>query len=248
PTEVAATAGRPTALPAEGSRRGVAAAVAAGLLVIGAAAAGYFLRAQKAAPGATVPAPAPAATAAATVPAELPSPEIGVDARPPTPVPATVVALPTAAPAPKRFEVQFSSIPPSTLYVDGRLIGPSVPARRVPLEEGTHRYRFEAPGLPPYEQGFRVGPSGAPPVAYQFPVGTLVLQTDPSWIGASIIVDGKYKATVQSGAERVRLSPGTHRVIVLREGFSPANREVSVPNAGEVIWAPAPAVPLDPGG
>jgi hypothetical protein len=144
--------------------------------------------------------------------------------------------------------VQFSSIPPSTLSVDGRVIGPSVPAQRVELEEGSHRYKFEAPGLPPYEQTFRVGSSGAPPVAYQFPVGTLVLQTDPSWIGASIIVDGKYKATVQSASERVRLSPGTHRVIVLREGFAPASREISIEKGADLPWAPSPAVPLDTGG
>ena len=144
----------------------------------------------------------------------------------PLPPAAAETPAPTAKPAaPKRFAVQFSSIPPSTLSVDGNVIGPSVPARRVELEEGTHRYKFEATGLPPHEQTFKVGPNGAAPIAYQFPIGSLVLQTDPTWIGASIIVDGKYKATVQSATERVRLSPGTHRIIVLREGFQPANRE-----------------------
>jgi hypothetical protein len=213
------------------------------------AAAWYFLGPGKEKPAIMVPLPPVAPTALPTAPAELPTPEIGVDARPPTPVPAPVEPTPPPKPPePRRFQVQFSSIPPATLYVDGRLIGPSVPAKRVELQEGTHRYRFEAPGLPPHDQSFRVGPSGAPPIAYTFPVGTLVLQTDPSWIGASIIVDGKYKASVQTGSERLRLSPGIHRVIVLREGFTPANREVSIQTGGEVVWAPAPAVPIDTGG
>jgi len=198
----------------------------------------------------------PPTAAPATAPADLPTPEIGVDAKQPTAVPAPPTSVPTAAPAteptkpppPRRFMVQFSSIPPSTLYVDGRLIGPSVPAQRVELEEGTHRYRFEASGLPTHEQTLRVGPNGAAPIAYQFPIGSLMLQTDTSWIGASIIVDGKYKATVQSGTERVRLPPGLHRVIVLREGFHPANREITIEKGAEVNWSPGPAVPLDAGG
>jgi serine/threonine-protein kinase len=258
PSEAPGTPGRPTApatAPAapSGSRGLAVGLVAAGILLAGGAA-WYFLGREKPLPAVAVPPPAAVPTAAATAAAELPTPEIGVDARPPTPVPPTP-APPTPAPTeaprppePRRFQVQFSSIPPSTLYVDGKLIGPSVPAKRLELEEGIHRYRFEAPGLPPYEQKFKVGPNGAPPVAYQFPVGTLVLQTDPSWIGASIIVDGKYKATVQTGSERLRLPPGIHRIIVLREGFTPATREVSIQNGGEVVWAPAPAVPIETGG
>jgi serine/threonine protein kinase len=247
----AATASRLTAPTGDGSRRTVMAIVAVVALAL-AGAAGWFLsRGRNALPA---PLEKPAVPTPA-LPADLPTPELGVDARPqsaPTPAVPTAASVqaPSAAPkpsAPKRFAVQFSSIPPSTLSVDGRLIGPSVPARRVELEEGTHRYRFEAPGLPPYEQSFHVGGGGSPPIAYQFPIGTLVLQADPSWIGASIIVDGKYKATV-SGVERVRLSPGSHHVVVLREGFQPANHEVTIEKGGELMWAPAPAVPLENGG
>ncbi|MGE5278882.1 MAG: serine/threonine-protein kinase [Acidobacteriota bacterium] len=240
---------------AAGSRRLVIGAIS--IAVLGAAAAaGWFLtRGRQAAP---VPPAAAAAAPVATAapPADLPTPELGVDARPqptaaPPAAPVAAVEQPTPAPKPappKRFAVQFSSIPPATLYVDGRQIGSSVPAKRVELEEGKHRYRFEAPGLPPYEQTFHLGANGAAPIAYQFPIGTLVLQTDPSWIGASIIVDGKYKATVRSATETVRLSPGTHRVIVLREGFKPANREVEIEKGVEVPWAPAPAVAIETGG
>ena len=204
------------------------------------------------------PAAAEAPTAPPAAAAELPAPELGVDAKPaavPTAAPppatapaATPVPEPTRPAAHKKYTVQFSSIPPATLSVDGRVIGPSVPAQRVELEEGTHRYKFEASGLPAYEQSFKVGSSGVGPIAYQFPVGTLVLQTDPSWIGAAIIVDGKYKATVQSGTERVRLAPGAHRLIVLREGFQPANRELSIEKGAEVPWQPGPAVPIETGG
>jgi serine/threonine-protein kinase len=253
--------GARTAAAAEGdpSRRGLMIALGIVAVVLAGATGWILTRGRTAPPPAAAPAPVPTKGALhppAAVPAELPKPELGVDAKPaaptaaPAPAPAAAEApAPTAKPAaPKRFAVQFSSIPPSTLSVDGRLIGPSVPARRVELEEGTHRYKFEAPGMPTHEETFKVGPSGAPPIAYQFPIGSLVLQTDPSWIGASIIVDGKYKATVQSATERVRMPPGTHRIIVLREGFRPANREVSIEKGSEVPWSPGPAVPIEPGG
>jgi eukaryotic-like serine/threonine-protein kinase len=244
-----------TSMPEEAPHRGRAlwgVAIAVAVIATGGAA-WYLLHGGRASPP---PAPAARVTAppaAPAVPADLPTPELGVDARaektavpPPTAAPA-----PTAVPrpaAPKKFTVQFSSIPPATLFVDGRQIGPSVPAQRVELEEGTHKYRFEAPGLPTHEQTLKVGASGSPPVAYQFPVGSLLLQTDASWNGAAIIVDGKYKASVQSESSRVRLSPGAHRIIVLREGYQPANRELKIEKGGEVSWSLPPAVPIDQGG
>jgi serine/threonine protein kinase len=245
--------GRLTAPPTDESRRSTMLAVAAIAIVLGGAAA-WFLSRPRVEPPAPSGAPRPAPTAApATAPGELPKPEIGVDARQPTAVPVPPTAAPaedapTRPPAPRRFVVQFSSIPPATLSVDGRVIGPSVPAQRVELEEGTHKYKFESPGLPPHEQTFKVGGNGAPPVAYQFPIGSLVLQTDPTWIGASVIVDGKYKATIQSATERIRLSPGDHRIIVLREGFRPANRELTIEKGADVNWTLGPAVPVEAGG
>jgi serine/threonine protein kinase len=244
-------ANRMTAPPGDKSRRTTMITVSLAAVALAGVAGWFLTRGNPAAP-VPAPAPPPAATSAPAAAAELPTPELGVDARQPTaPAPAptaTAEPAPTEPPAPRRFAVQFSSIPPATLYVDGRLIGPSVPAKRLELEEGTHRYRFEASGLPTYEQSFKVGASGAPPIAYQFPIGSLVLQTDPSWIGASIIVDGKYKATVRSATERVRLSPGGHRVIVLREGFRPANKEVTIEKGAEVNWSLGPADPIDAGG
>jgi serine/threonine-protein kinase len=240
------------------SRRGLMIGVAVVAVALAGAGAWFLSRGRTTSAPASAPLPAQAPAAAAptaAAPSDLPTPVLGVDAKPgvPTAAPPPPAAAETPAPtpkpaAPKRFAVQFSSIPPSTLSVDGKVIGPSVPARRVELEEGTHRYKFEATGLPPHEETFKVGPNGAAPIAYQFPIGSLVLQTDPTWIGASIIVDGKYKATVQSATERVRLSPGTHRIIVLREGFQPANREISVERGAEVPWSPGRAVPIEPGG
>jgi len=247
-SEAAASTARPSA-PPDGSRRTAILAGGAAALLLAAAAGWYLSRGRVAEPKAAVAVSKPVAAPTAAPPAELPKPELGVDARPPAPTapPAEPTPVPKPA-APKRFAVQFSSIPSATLYVDDRLIGPSLPAKRVELEEGAHKYRFETPGFPIYEHTVRVGENGASPIAYQFPVGSLALQTDPSWIGASIIVDGKYKATVQSASERVRLPPGNHRVILLREGFQPANREVVIEKGGEVNWAPSPAVPLETGG
>ncbi|HYB54501.1 MAG TPA: serine/threonine-protein kinase [Thermoanaerobaculia bacterium] len=248
----AAQGGRATASAGAGSRKTVWAVVSVAALLLAGAAAWYLRRGEEGAKPVSEKRIASAGTPAA--PADLPTPELGVDARAqeaataPTAAPPKEPTSPPRPAPPRRFAVQFSSIPPATLYVDGRLIGPSVPAQRVELEEGAHRYRFEAPGLPTYEQTLHVTSSGSVPVAYQFPVGSLIVQADPSWIGASIIVDGKYKATVQSGAERVRLAPGAHRVIVLREGFQPANHEFVIEKGGDVNWTPAPAVPLETGG
>jgi serine/threonine-protein kinase len=238
----------PPLAPAPAGRRGLVLGAIA-VVVVGAVAAWLATRGRPAPAPLPVPPPRVVPTSApAAAPSDLPTPEIGVDARAATPAPPTAAPAPTKPAAPRRFAVQFSSIPPATLSVDGKTIGPSVPAQRLELEEGTHRYRFESPGLPTYDGTLKVGPNGAAPVAYQFPVGSLVLQADPSWIGASVIVDGKYKATVQSATERVRLAPGTHRVIVLREGFRPANREVSIEQGADVTWAPPAAVPIEPGG
>ncbi len=255
PGEATVVGGRILADSTDRGRRATLAVGATIALLLAGGAGWYLSRIRPAVPAARSPAAAPAPAPTQAAPSDLPAPELGVDAHPqaaPTPAPAEPTAVvPTAAPqaaAPRRHTVQFSSIPPATLSVDGRVIGPSVPAQRVELPEGTHRYRFDAPGLPPTEQTFRVGSSGAPPVAYQFPIGTLVLQTDPSWIGASIIVDGRYKATVQSATEPVRLAPGNHRIIVLREGFIPASREISIEKGTELPWRPDPAVPLDSGG
>ena len=83
----------------------------------------------------------------------------------------------TGAAAKRR--VQFSSIPVATLFVDGKQIGPSIPAKTIELAEGSHRVRFEADGLETYQREFQVGPKETNRVAYQFPVGYLVIQADP---------------------------------------------------------------------
>ena len=63
----------------------------------------------------------------------------------------------------RKFKVQFSSVPVATLSVDGRTIGPSIPARTHPLDEGEHTVRFEAKGFPPHERKFQVGPKADEP-------------------------------------------------------------------------------------
>jgi hypothetical protein len=137
--------------------------------------------------------------------------------------------------------VQFSSIPVATLSVDGRVIGPSIPARTVELAEGTHHVRFEAPELPPYEKEFKVGPTGSAPIAYRFPVGILVIRA-PEWVGATILIDSKFRG-VLSGEKTFSVPSGTHRVTLSREGVTTLTQEVAVSEGDRKTWTPPPPVP-----
>src|SRR5262249_22250944 len=193
--------------PKAGTGRGVV--VGAGLAAAAVIGIGVLLltRSHKTeAPAPAPPAPAPAATA----PIVFPAPQVGKDA---ASLPKRAPAVPTPLPKPKAaesvaekeapkkpeppakvrtFKVQFSSIPLATLFVDGKKVGPSIPAQFVDLPEGKHTVRFEAADFPPYEKPFTVGSSGSPPIAYRFPVGVLVINS-PAWAGANVLIDSKFK-------------------------------------------------------
>jgi eukaryotic-like serine/threonine-protein kinase len=195
--------------------------------------------------------PAPAAGDAV----EFPEPQLGSEpgrpgappaaAKPEPEKPPVGGAAPPAAAAAK-FRVQFSSIPVATLSVDGREIGPSIPAKTVELAEGAHRVRFAAEGLAPYERTFQVGANGSKTIAYQFPVGYLVIKADPSWAGGSVIIDGKYRGSLPQAA-RIRLQKGGYNVTLHREGFQPVTQQITIPERGEVPWTPPAPVAVDQG-
>ncbi len=231
--------------------------VGATLVVIAAAAVAVW----KLSPGAPSAPVAPRAAAAAavvpTAPLAFPQPQLGQDAGPAS-VP-RAAAVPTVAPPPaapveavpapreahaapaRRFSIQFSSIPESTLFVDGRRIGPSLPAKSVELPEGAHTVRFERAGLAQYEKEFRVGANGAPPVAYRFPVGYLFIQA-PAWAGATVLIDSKFQG-VLTGEMNVPLSSGTHKVTLSRDGLNPFTAELTIPEGEKKTWTPpAPTI------
>jgi|GEM_PF-370501 serine/threonine protein kinase len=174
---------------------------------------------------AAVPAPAAAAAPAATQPAE---------------------AAPTKAAPAKKYKVQFSSVPVATLSVDGKTIGPSVPARTISLEEGSHKVRFEAKGFPVHEQSFKVGSDGENRVHYQFPISMLVIDA-PAWKGARLLVDGKYRGNLPE-ASPLRLPPGSYSVTLSREGTSPVTEKIRVSEGAEKTWSPPPPSPAASGG
>ncbi|HEX7253605.1 MAG TPA: protein kinase [Thermoanaerobaculia bacterium] len=152
---------------------------------------------------------------------------------------------PTPKPV-RRYKIQFSSIPPATLSVDGRKLGPSVPAKVVELAEGSHTVRLEASGLPTYEKELKVGPNTDPRFAYRFPVGFLVVSA-PAWEGASVLIDSKFKGVLK-GESRYPLPSGEHRVTLSREGVDPVTANVTVPEGGDKqIWTP-PAPGSHPAG
>jgi serine/threonine-protein kinase len=211
-----------------------------------------------------LPAPPPAAVKSeAAAPIEFPEPQLGADGKGAAaapargteakPKPAEAAAAPAAsgesAPPPAaaaKRRVQFSSIPVATLYVDGKPIGPSIPAKTLELAEGTHKVRFEAEGLEPYQREFKVGPKDSNTIAYQFPVGYIVINADPSWAGAAVIISGKYKGSLPQAA-RLRMPKGTYSVTLHREGFQPVTQQITVPERGQSPWSPPPAVAVDQG-
>jgi serine/threonine-protein kinase len=227
---------------------GLAAAV-----VIGAGA--FLLMRTRPATVAAVPAresPAPVANA----PIVFPAPQVGKDAAkdaasgktapgkpaaaahapPPPRAEERVVAKKPEPSKPRSFKVQFSSIPLASLFVDGRKIGPSIPAQVVELPEGKHTLRFEAPDLPPYEKQFSVGSEGSPPIAYRFPVGFLVINA-PAWAGANVLIDSKFKG-ILIGEKSFQVTSGPHRVTLSREGATTYTGDVNVSEGEKKSFTP----------
>jgi serine/threonine-protein kinase len=196
----------------------------------------------------------------AAAPLDFPEPRLGKDpggapnsSKPPPARPKAMAeeapAVPAAAAPPAataKYRVQFSSIPVATLSVDGKQVGPSIPAKTVELAEGTHRFRFEADGLETYQREFKVGPGETNRVAYQFPVGYLVINSDPQWAGAAVIIGGKYKGSLPQ-ASRLRLPKGSYSVTLHREGFQPVTQQITVAERGETPWTPPPPVAVEQG-
>ncbi|MDQ2979847.1 MAG: protein kinase [Acidobacteriota bacterium] len=180
----------------------------------------------------------PGAPVLPTAPLAFPKPQLGRDAAPVVPTAAPAIPTPVSEPAraPRRFAVQFSSIPQATLLVDGKRIGPSIPARTVELAEGAHKVRFERPGLPAYEKEFRVGANGAPPIAYSFPLGYLIIRA-PAWTGATVLVDSKFQG-VLAGDMTLPLSSGSHRITLSRDGLNPFTTELTIPEGEKKTWTP----------
>jgi eukaryotic-like serine/threonine-protein kinase len=256
-SELAALAGEPARTSRTPIFIAIAAVVVAGIAVF------FYLNRGKSSETVVPPPPAAAAKPEASAPIEFPEPQLGADAKKGAPAPGTeakaksqaIPAAPAAPPAPReevppataaKRRVQFSSIPVATLFVDGKQIGPSLPAKSLELADGAHRVRFEAEGLEPYNREFKVGPKESNTIAYQFPVGYIVINADPAWAGAAVIIGGKYKGSLPQ-ASRLRMPKGTYSVTIHREGFQPVTQQIAVPERGESPWTPPPPVAVDQG-
>ena len=210
----------------------------------------YLVIGRPAAPA--VPKALPPPAAALPTPAlDFPEPKLGQGEPGPVPTaapPAVAASVPppVAPVAPSKFKVQFSSVPVATLSVDGKAIGPSIPARTLSLDEGEHRVRFEATGFPAHERTIRVGAKSENRVHYQFPVSMLVIDAR-GWAGARVLVDGKYKGTLPD-ASRLRLPAGSYSLTLSREGANPVTEKIDVPEGAPKTWSPPPPVPAGPGG
>jgi serine/threonine-protein kinase len=233
--------------PRAPARRGPL-AIGAAVVAVLAVTAALILLARGRAP---VPVRRAAAPAIPTAPLVFPTPQLGHEpaketrAAPalPPPVAAAPAAPPAVAARPepakplKRYKVQISSLPMSTLYVDGKKVGPSIPARTLELTEGEHTARFAHPEFPEGERKFVVRAGGAP-IVYRFPIGYLVINA-PSWTGANILIDMKFKG-VLAGEKTFPLKSGAHKITLSREGVSPITAEVTVPEGDKKTWMPPP--------
>ena len=268
PATAAAAVPRLTSETTTGVRR-TRLTILAALLILGVAGAEIY-RVLNRAETAPVPLPVPARAPATAPPApaptaalEFPEPKLGVgEAAKPAPPPVVTAAPAVAAPPapappppspaaaekpapPKKYRIQFSSVPVATLTVDGKVVGPSIPARSLPLDEGEHTVRFEAKGFPVHERKFTVGSKSEDRIHYQFPVSMLVIEA-PQWPGANVLVDGKFRGTLP-GAARLPLAPGSYTVTLSREGLNPATERLSIEEGATKTWTVPPPQPASGG-
>jgi serine/threonine protein kinase len=253
-THAAAAARAAAPLP---SRHGRLPFLAGTLAVIACGAVAYFLIDRQRRDVEPLPPPPP--RAAPTAVPEFPEPKLGTGepaaaaAAPSAPAeteapgaPPSAAAEPTPAAAepaekpapPKKFRIQFSSVPVATLIVDGKSIGPSIPARTLQLDEGEHTVRFESSEFPAYEKKFSVGSRSSSRIHYQFPVSMLVIQA-PGWAGARVLVDGKYRGSLPDAA-RLKLVAGSYNVTLSREGMNPVTEQITVVEGTPFTWSPPP--------
>jgi len=169
---------------------------------------------------ATPPAPPPAEKAAEKKPEKTPEPK---EAAKESPAP----AKPAEPAAPRKIAVAFSTTPSSTLFLDGKEVGETVPRKSVKLEEGKHTLRFELEDGTTYEQAFTVGRGEPDSFFHQFPVGSILVTAGPEWKGAKVLVDSKLRGKIPlSGV--LLASPGTHEIVVIGDGAPPVLKNVKV--------------------
>jgi serine/threonine-protein kinase len=214
----------------------------AAVLVIAGGAAFYFLQMKKASPvvsppgaktaetppvsSATAAPPPVAAPASTTAPESAPASSA---AAPSKPEPAAEKSAPAReAPAPPRkFSVSFYTTPSSTLFIDGRQLGDTVPRQTVKLEEGPHRLRFELEDGTHYEENFDVSKDGKATYFHSFPVGSILITAGPEWRGAKVLVDSKERGHLPLGSV-ILASPGSHEIAIVGEGTTPVLKTVKV--------------------
>lgn len=110
------------------------------------------------------------------------------------------------------------------------------------MTEGSHEIRLQGDGMA-HTQRIRVGPGGNARLHHTFPVGYLVIRADPSWAGASVIVDGKYRGILSEAP--IRLVAGPHNITLHRADYQPANTRLEIPRGREATWSPSPAVSVE---
>ncbi len=175
---------------------------------------------------ATSPATTPATTASAsgsTPPEVTPPPVKPAD----PPAEKKVEAKKTGEPAPiKTYAASFSTTPNSTLFLDGKEIGDTVPRKTLRLEEGSHRLRFELEDGTQYSESFTVGKGENDTFFHQFPVGSILITAGPEWKGAKVLVDGKTRSRIP--ASPLLVSPGSHEIAISAEGIPPVMKTITV--------------------
>ncbi len=180
------------------------------------------------------PAVPPPGAAPATTSAELPAPAAAKAVEPPPAAkPSETAAVKKApeksteeaAPA-KRYAVNFSTTPNSTLFIDGKEIGDTVPRQTLKLDEGPHRLRFDLEDGTEYTESFKVGKGEKDTFFHSFPVGSILITASPEWKGARVLVDGKTRGRIPTIP--LLVSPGAHEVAISAEGIPPVLKTITI--------------------
>jgi serine/threonine protein kinase len=207
---------------------------AAALVLTGAAT--FFWLKLRPAQRAGGPPGVPAATATApAVPVSAPPPA-GTAAIPKPPEPAAPPAVkkdeetaskkieePALA---KKYAVSFLTTPSSALFLDGKEVGETVPAKTLRLAEGSHQLKFALEDGTVYTEKFKVGKGEKPSFFHQFPVGSILITAGPEWKGAKVLVDSKTRARIP--ANPLIVSPGPHEIAIVADGIPPLLKTVTI--------------------
>ncbi|RPJ11062.1 MAG: PEGA domain-containing protein [Deltaproteobacteria bacterium] len=124
-------------------------------------------------------------------------------------------------------ELEISSVPSgATVYVNGKPVG-TTPYEGKNVSPGSHKVRMEKEGYEPWEKQVAVEAGKRKEVVAELvllKIGEIEVKSEPA--GAKVYLDGKGVGETPLTVSKV--SPGRHRVQVVKEGYTPHEESLEV--------------------